>query len=99
MYVYAAWIYDDHRNALGGVMGGAIFTLADFTQAVLSNNIHRPTVAMDVNINFLSGSKGSKLISRTECVKSGKTTSVFNTRITDDTGRDIAYVVGTAYKL
>ena len=28
----------NHRNALGGVMGGAIFTLADFAFAALSSN-------------------------------------------------------------
>ena len=30
-------ITDDHRNAYGGVMGGVMFTLADFAFAVLSN--------------------------------------------------------------
>ena len=34
-----------HMNANGGVMGGAIFTLADFAFAAASNNVHRPTVA------------------------------------------------------
>ena len=32
---------DVHRNAYGGVMGGVIFTLADFAFAVLSNQIHQ----------------------------------------------------------
>ena len=30
---------DGHKNAYGGIMGGAIFTLADFAFAILSNNI------------------------------------------------------------
>ena len=30
-------IMDQHRNAYGGVMGGAIYTLADFAFAVASN--------------------------------------------------------------
>ena len=29
---------DRHKNALGGVMGGAIFTLADFAFAALTND-------------------------------------------------------------
>ena len=28
---------DDHKNAYGGIMGGAIYTLADFAFAVASN--------------------------------------------------------------
>ena len=34
-----------HRNALGGVMGGAIFTLADFAFAALTNDRERAAVA------------------------------------------------------
>ena len=43
---------DNHRNAYGGVMGGVIFTLADFAFAVLSNQIHQLTVAQQVDIIF-----------------------------------------------
>jgi len=32
-----------HRNAYGGVMGGAIFTLADFAFAALTNDRERVT--------------------------------------------------------
>ena len=55
-------INDNHKNAYGGVMGGAIFTLADFAFAVLSNNIHALTVAQNVNILYLSAPKGDKMI-------------------------------------
>ena len=47
---------DNHRNAYGGVMGGVIFTLADFAFAVLSNQIHQLTVAQQVDIHYLSHS-------------------------------------------
>ena len=92
-------ITDDHRNALGGIMGGAIFTLADFAFAVASNNDHRPTVALDVNIHYLSPSKGDRLYARSRCVKSGRTTSVFEITVTDDCGKDVAMFIGTGYKL
>ena len=48
-----------HMNANGGVMGGAIFTLADFAFAVASNNVHRPTVAQQVSVNFLGQPRGT----------------------------------------
>ena len=33
-------IEENHKNAVGGVMGGVMFTLADFSFAVLSNHLH-----------------------------------------------------------
>ena len=92
-------ITDDHRNALGGIMGGAIFTLADYAFAVASNNDHRPTVALDVNIHYLSPSKGDRLSARTERVKNGRTTSIYRITVTDDNGKDVALFIGTGYKL
>ena len=50
---------DRHKNALGGVMGGAIFTLADFAFAALTNDKQRATVAQQVSINYLAASKGT----------------------------------------
>ena len=90
---------DDFKNAYGAVMGGAIFTLGDFAFAVLSNQLHRPTVGLQVSINYLSGSRGEKLIAKATARKNGRTTSVINVDITDDTGRDIAQFVGTGYKM
>ena len=54
-------IRDDHRNAVGGVMGGVIFTLGDFAFAVASNNVHMTTVGQHVSISYLSGSRGKRL--------------------------------------
>ena len=88
-----------HRNALGGVMGGVLFTLADFAFAIASNTAHHGTVAIDVNIHFLAAPKGSKLTARASCVKDGRTTAVYEAKVTDDTGRDVALFLGTGYKL
>lgn len=88
-----------HRNAYGGVMGGVIFTLADYAFAAASNNIHRVTVAMQVSINYLSAPKGEKLIATAKCIKDGKTSMVVNVDIVDDTGRAVAQFVGTGFKL
>lgn len=92
-------ITDTHRNAMGGVMGGAIFTLADLAFSVAANNKHMPTVAQQMSSSFLSMPKGTKLIARAKCRKDGRTTCVYNIDITDDTGRDIAQIVATGYKL
>lgn len=90
---------EDHRNAYGGVMGGVIFTLADFALAVTSNQIHSLSVAQQVNINYLNAPKGERLIARSECIKNGKTTTVVNVDVSDDAGRLVARFVGSAFKL
>ena len=87
------------QNANGGVMGGAIFTLADLALAAIANNIHKPSVASQVSINYLSAPKGTKLFARAGVVKSGRTTTVIRVDVTDDTGRDVALFIGTAFKL
>ena len=92
-------ITDDHKNAYGGVMGGVIFTLADFAFAALSNQIHQPTVAQQVSINYLSAPKGKKLIAEATCRKSGRTSSIIIVNVIDDIGRDVAQFVGTGFKL
>ena len=90
---------DRHKNALGGVMGGAIFTLADFAFAALTNDKERATVAQQVSINYLAASKGTKLTATARYKKDGRTSCVVNIDVTDDTGREIAQFVGTGFKL
>ena len=88
-----------HRNAEGSVMGGAIFTLIDLAFAAAANNVHRPTVAQQVSVNFLSGSRGARLIATATCKKDGRTSCVYNVSVADDLGRDIAQAVVTGFKL
>ena len=88
-----------HKNANGGIMGGVIFTIADFAFAVLANQIHMPTVAQQVSINYLGAPRGERLIARSTCKKNGRTSTVINVEVSDDTGRDVAQFVGTGFKL
>ena len=97
--VCAMQITERHQNAEGGLMGGAILALADFTLAAASNNAHRPTVAQQVSLNFLNASKGKRLISSASCLKSGRTSCVYVISIKDDLGKDIAQAMFTGFKL
>lgn len=92
-------ITERHRNANHRVMGGAIFTLADFAFAAASNNVHVQTVAQQVSVNFLSGSRGTRLTARAKCRRDGRKTAVYNVDVTDDLGCDIAELVFTGFKL
>lgn len=90
---------DRHKNANGGIMGGVMFTLADLAFAALCNNIHMPSVAQQVSINYLSAPKGEKLIATAHIKKSGRSSTIINVDVVDDTGRDIAQFIGTGFKL
>ena len=46
-----------HRNALGNVMGGAVFMLGDFAFAVASNYGKQPTVSTTSKISFLRAAR------------------------------------------
>ena len=88
-----------HKNAFGGIMGGAIFTLADFAFAALTNDRERTTVAQQVSISYLSAPKGGRLVATARFRKDGRSSCVVNVDVADDTGRDIAQFVGTGFKL
>ena len=88
-----------HRNAYGGVMGGAIFTLADFAFATLTNDRERITVAQQVSVNYLSQAKGGRLMATARYRKDGRSSCVVNVDVVDDTGREVAQFVGTGFKL
>ncbi len=90
---------EDHKNANGGIMGGAIFTLADLAFAALANNIHKPTVAQQVSINYLAQPKGEKLTAEASIIRNGRTTCVLQIIVKDDNGTDVALFTGTGYKL
>lgn len=90
-----------HLNARGAVMGGAIFTLADFAMAVASNGYREncDTVGIDASINYMKPAKGSKLIAEAKCVKPGRILSFYEVLITDDLGTDVAHFSGKTYTI
>ena len=87
-----------HYNAAGGVMGGAIFTLADFCLAIACNIGEAPTVSVSNTIEYLSGAKGTKLIAECTADKSGRKLGFYTVDVTDDTGRKIARMPATCYR-
>lgn len=92
-------IKDFHRNGLGSVMGGAIFTLADFTFAVATNHNDQNTVTTTSTITYLAGTKGSELYAESILIKNGRTTVAYEINITDDLGKQIAVVMINGMKI
>ena len=90
-------ITDSHRNAMGSVMGGAYFMLADFAFAVAANRENMGCVSLRSDISFLGIAKGKKLIAKAVCIKDGKNTACYRVDVTDDLGNLTATITTTGY--
>lgn len=88
-----------HRNAMGNVMGGALFTLADFTFAVAANWENPGTVSLSSNISYNGVAKGNKVIAHATCVKDGRSTCCYMVELADDLGNLVATVVMNGFKM
>lgn len=86
---------DSHRNAMGAVMGGTYFMLADFAFAVAANWEKMGCVSLRSDISFLSAAKGEKLLAKAVCIKDGRTTACYRVDVTDELGNLTATVTVT----
>ena len=92
-------ITDSHRNAMGAVMGGVYFMLADFAFAVAANWQRMGCVSLRSDVSFLSVAKGKKLIAKAVCVKDGRATACYRVDVTDDFGNLCAGLTVTGYRV
>ena len=90
-------ITDSHCNAMGAVMGGTYFMLADFAFAVAANWEKMGCVSLRSDISFLGAAKGKKLIAKAVCVKDGRTTACYRVDVTDEYWKLTATVTATGY--
>ena len=91
---------DNQKNAYGEVMGGAIYTLADFAFAIASNyGKECIAVSLTGHANFISASKGNILYAETKLLKDGKRNCFFEVTVTDDCFKLIATVLFTGAHL
>ena len=90
-------VKDDLLNAHGSVMGGAIFTLADFAFAVASNLNGVPSVAIESNIRFYTTTKGTKLIATCKIDKDGRSLGYYTVEIKDNLDKKIAGYTAVAF--
>lgn len=92
-------ITDSHRNAMGAVMGGTYFMLADFAFAVAANWKKLGCVSLRSDISFLGSAKGEKLFAKAVCIKDGRSTACYRIDVTDDLGNLTATVTTTGYRV
>ena len=92
-------IEDRHRNAMGAVMGGVYFTLADFALAVASNWQEMGNVSLNSEITYLTAAKGKRLTAEPVCVRNGRTTGYYRIDVRDELGNLTAAVTATTYRV
>ena len=96
---------DSHKNAVGGIQGGAIFTLADLAFAVHCNlemvcgEDVGVSVGQSCNIAFLKGTRGSRLFAKTTCLSKGRSVSVYRICVEDDLGVSIAEMQANSFTM
>jgi len=90
-------IDDRHFNSDGNVMGGALFTLADYTFGVAANTDKPQTVSLSSTINFMKGTKGPVLYAEARCNKSGRTICFYEVTITDTEDNLIASIQSNGF--
>ena len=88
-------IQPHHLNAAGTVMGGAIFTLADFAFAVASNWNKPLHVSTTSQITYLGVARGARLIAEARKVKEGRNTCYYLVEVKDDLGNEVAHVTAS----
>ncbi len=81
-----------HRNAVGQVMGGVAYTLADFAFAVAAN-FHGPaTVTVSASISYLGKVRGQTLFAETRLIKDGRRNCFYEVTVTDELDTPVAVV-------
>lgn len=84
---------EKHRNAYGGIMGGAIYTLADFAFAVASNfGKEDATVSVVGQASFMAQPKGDVLSAKARLIKDGRSNCFYDVVVTDELERTVAVV-------
>lgn len=96
--VCAFVIGQQHLNAMGNVMGGAIFTLADFALAIACNVGEAPTVSVQSSIEYFSAAKGTRLIATADADKSGRSLGFYTVDIADELGTKVARMTATCFR-
>ena len=89
-----------HLNAVGHVMGGVVYTMADLTFAVSTNfRAERPTVTNVAQVSYLNPPEGDTLYSESRLIKDGRKICFYEITIRDNTDKDIAIVSMNGYHL
>lgn len=91
-------IHEGLKTSWGGLHGGAIMTMAD-TMTANATFLNLPagagTATIECKTNFFAAAREGRVIAETTPLHRGKRTMVWQTRVTDPSGRLLALVIQT----
>lgn len=90
-------IDERHLNNNGDVMGGALFTLADYAFGTAANIGGVPTVTLSCTISFMRATRGPVVYAEAKKQKLGRNISFFEVDITDADGKLIAVMQSSGF--
>ena len=88
-----------HRNAMGAVMGGVLFTLADFAFAVAANSNALEWVSLESSIHYLSSAPSQRLFATTRCIRQGRTTCLYEIELRNENDQLLAIVTTSGMRI
>ena len=91
-------LHPHHLNGVGTVMGGAIFTLADFAFAAAANSHGTVAVAINVSISFLKAAKAGALWADAREISRNFKLGSYTVEVKDDQGELVALFQGMVYR-
>ena len=92
-------IMPHHLNRNNTLMGGAAYTIADFTAAVAANTEAKTSVSLSGNIHYLSVAKGDRVYAEARIIKDGRSVAVTEVDVYDNVGTKIAYAVFNSFNI
>jgi acyl-CoA thioesterase len=91
-------LHPHHWNGLGTVMGGAIFTLADFAFAAAANSHGTVAVAINADISFMKAAWTGTLWAEARELSKNFKLGCYNVEVRDDEGDLVALFQGMVYR-
>ena len=92
-------IGEQHRNALGGIHGGLIFSLADVAFAAACNAGTAVYIGLQAEVRYMSKAEGDVLIATATLMGSSKRIAHYQVLVTDSRDTRIALFNASAYRL
>ena len=87
----------NHLNGIGILMGGALFTLADYTFSLAANSHGIIAVTRDASISYIRKCTGGVVTAIASEVMRDDKSGNYSVEITNKDGEIIAQITGSAY--
>ena len=90
-------ITDNHLNGIGILMGGATFTLADYTFSLAANSYDKVAVTLNANISYLRPCSKGTVTAIAEEITRTNSIGTYKIDVVDEEQKLIAQVTGTCH--